>query len=369
VAGDDLLRNAFLIAVGLIGGAIVLGAVGSSWLVRPDRAVSVPSAAVLDEDPLEVGEAWERARKAGALSAEDRARGRNECALPDPGMGVYAPYQPIHNGRVLIPRSGGHTDDMGFDVVVHFHGHDAIRKILVQASRGVVFAGIESGVGSGAYTNSFNEPIEFQRVVDSIEAALQQHTNNPAAHIRHLAISGWSAGYGAAEAILKGEGDSRIDAVILLDGFHASWFAAGARDDDPASIDLRNLASIVSFAQRAARGEKLFYLSHSQIGTDYPSTTRSSRALLAKLHLQSTPVEPGDPAGEGPFGLEGKVDEEGFHLRSFRGRDAHAHCDHLRHFDEALGDIVERAWQTPEANDAKGREEPGNSAGEGEPAP
>ncbi|MFO0658341.1 MAG: hypothetical protein U0165_00700 [Polyangiaceae bacterium] len=66
----------------------------------------------------------------------------------------------------------------------------------MQASRGVVFAGIECGVGSGAYTNAFNEPIEFQQVVDTIEAALQQHTNQPSAHIRHLALSGWSAGYG-----------------------------------------------------------------------------------------------------------------------------------------------------------------------------
>ncbi|MFO0658342.1 MAG: hypothetical protein U0165_00705 [Polyangiaceae bacterium] len=137
--------------------------------------------------------------------------------------------------------------------------------------------------------------------------------------------------------------------MILLDGLHASWFAGGARDDDPASIDLRSVGSIAKFAERAAHGEKVFYFSHSQIGTDYPSTTRTGRALLAKLHLKATPVEPDEPAAQGPYGLEWKADEEGFHLRGFRGRDAHAHCDHLRHFDEGLGDIVERAWQTPEA--------------------
>ncbi|MBI3204460.1 MAG: hypothetical protein HYZ29_23185 [Myxococcales bacterium] len=70
------------------------------------------------------------------LTPELRAKGFTECNPHDPlGLGPYAPFRPVPFGKILIPKKGGHTPDMGFDVVIHFHGADAVRKYLVQSAR------------------------------------------------------------------------------------------------------------------------------------------------------------------------------------------------------------------------------------------
>ena len=336
-----------MLAVGLVALVGWVGFKGRQNLIWPDRTKPTTSVAqdLEDEPDFEEGDEYGGPERGVWRRSKKERGGTNECGLPDPGWGKYLQYKKIHRGRVLIPEKGGHTDDMGYDLIVHFHGHDAIRKTLVQTARGVVFAGAECGAGSGAYTSAFADPIEFQAMLDSIEEELKAHTKDPRTHLRHIGLSGWSAGYGAIEAILRNEGDSRIDAVILLDGFHASWLAGAQHNDDPANISLATLMPIVAFAQRANLGEKLFYFSHSEIGTEYPSTTRSGRALLKKLGLEMENIDSGDD----PYGLMGRVDHEGFHMRAFHGRDARAHCDHTRHVDEAIADLVERAWQTPQA--------------------
>src|SRR5690606_23846595 len=131
-------------------------------------------------------------------SPELRQRGYHECYPHDPlGLGPYAPYRNLSMGRILIPERGGHTEDMGFDVLVHFHGHEPLRKTLVQVARGVVYVGIDRGLGSGPYADAFAAPGSFERLRASITRALQKHSGDPRAHIRHLALSAWSAGYGA----------------------------------------------------------------------------------------------------------------------------------------------------------------------------
>ena len=137
-----------------------------------------------------------------------------------------------------------------------------------------------------------------------------------------------------------------MDAVILLDGLHASFRATASRFDVSESIEAVGVAPIIAFAQRAADGEKIFYFSHSAIGTTgYASTTLMSQLLLSRLGLKPRSAEPtGDP-----LALLSFVDERGFHLRSFGGADKRAHCDHTRAIAEAIRDYLEPAWSTPAA--------------------
>jgi len=279
------------------------------------------------------------------LSAELRKKGYHECYPHDPiGLGPYRRYKNLSMGRIAIPQRGGHTEDMGYDVLIQFHGYSPVRKTLVQVARGLTYVGIDRGIGSGAYSDAFGNPDVFKHLVASIEATLKKQSGDRRAHIRHLALSAWSAGYGAVNEILKYE-DSRIDAVILLDGLHAAWNPmARNHESGVASLSDGPIAPTFRFAKEAVAGRKLFVFTHSDVQPEtYPSTRQTADLLLSEVGLVRTPVDTGDER----FGQTAKVDVKGFHVWSFRGANEDAHCSHIPHITEAIH-LIEDAWNTPE---------------------
>src|ERR1700753_3988037 len=57
------------------------------------------------------------------------ARGVNPCDTPDPGFGIYDKWRGgIGMGQFIMPKHGGITPRGDFDVMIHFHGHEAVRK-------------------------------------------------------------------------------------------------------------------------------------------------------------------------------------------------------------------------------------------------
>ena len=280
------------------------------------------------------------------ITDEMRRRGIHECNPPDPlGLGPYAPYRHVSEGRIAIPQRGGHTDDMGFDVLIHFHGADPTRKTVVQVARGVAYVAVNKGMGSGPYADAFLLQDRWPRLKASIGAALRAHTGDERAHIRHLGISAWSAGYGAVNRIVKQDADG-VNAVVLLDGLHGSWkFGTTERDHEKiSSVDLGYIAPIVEYARRAQRGEKLFVLTHSRIDPEtYPGVGITADAMLAKLGLVRKPTHV-------PFGIltqVGAVNIGGLHVWSFDGRNEQVHCAHIALIARALTGVVEPAWGTP----------------------
>ena len=273
-----------------------------------------------------------------------RKKGFHECNPHDLiGLGPYTAYKNLYMGRIAIPQKGGHTDDMGYDVVIHFHGHSAVRKTVVQVARGVAYVGIDKGLGSGKYSNAFQRPDIFPKLLSSIESALKSYTHDDGAHIRHVLLSAWSAGYGAVNEILK-HGDDRVDAVVLLDGLHAAWNPAHPRHDGTiASLSSQPLEPTFRFAKKALEGEKIFIFTHSDVDpVQYPSTHATADLLLSELGLTRTPLGTTDD----PFGEVARVDQNGFHLWSYKGRNEAAHCSHISHITEALH-LIEGAWDTP----------------------
>ncbi|MCU0690569.1 MAG: hypothetical protein MUF54_04140 [Polyangiaceae bacterium] len=279
------------------------------------------------------------------LDATLRAKGFHECNPHDAlGLGPYAPGRPLTSGKLLIPKRGGHTQSHGYDVLVHFHGQRAARIYLTQTALGVAFVGIDVGEGSGPYEKAFQNPGAFPALLASIEAHLQHASGDSNAHIRHLGLTAWSAGYGAIKEILKQNGDKRVDAVVLLDGLHASWNAAGPRGEGVSSANAGGIKPIFDFAKKAVRGEKLFVLTHSDVDpVRYPSTALTADLLLRELNLKRYKVA--DTGG--PHAQTGAVDVRGFHVWSYRGRNELAHCDHLRHISQAVRDVLEAVWRTP----------------------
>ena len=204
--------------------------------------------------------------------------------------------------------------------------------------------GIDKGVGSGLYSEPFKKPKRFSALRRSIVTALRQHTGDRRAHIRHLALSAWSAGYGAINEILK-HGSDGIDAVVLLDGLHAGWNRTHPRRDGTIrSASIANIAPTVVFARRAMAGEKIFIFTHSSVDpVDYPSTSLTADLLLAELGQQRKPVaRSGDR-----FYQTGTVDVRGLHVWSYRGTDELAHCAHIPLIARAVRDVLEKVWDTP----------------------
>ena len=329
---------ALLLLAGIVGGLLAAAAQSGEqpreFLLRFRRLV-----------PAKV-EAKLPVLRAERLTTALRARGYHECNPHDPiGLGPYDMYRNVRvRGRMLIPQRGGFTESMGADVLVHFHGHEPVRKTLVQVARGISFVGIDLGVLSGPYMKAFQTPGTFQILRQSIEQALRDKTGDSRAHIRNLGLSAWSAGYGAINEILKSS-DHGVDTVVLLDGLHTGFDpAAPAFPSRTRPLSPVNISPILDFARLARRGEKLFVFTHSQVDpVTYPSTERTADLVLEQLGLARTPAE----SGEAPFARTGSADEKGFHLWSYKGGDTKAHCEHIRFIGPIVRDILEPRWDTP----------------------
>lgn len=286
-----------------------------------------------------------------AFSEDLRKKGYHFCNPPDPlGLGPYAPYQRVHVGRMAVPQQGGHDETMGFDVLVHFHGADPIRKTLVQIARGIVFVGVDKGMGSGPYAKAFENQDVWPTLKRSIDKALKRQTGDERAHARHLALSAWSAGYGAVNEILKQDPEG-VDAVILLDALHAGWKpGANPRNRNRVSgVDGGYVAPIIEYARAAARGEGIFLLTHSYVDpVKYPSVALTADYLLAQLGVERQPVH----EIVGPLTKDRTADRQGLHVWSFRGHDELTHCAHVSLITQAVRDLIEPAWDTPPMNRA-----------------
>ncbi|MCB9584075.1 MAG: hypothetical protein H6718_01685 [Polyangiaceae bacterium] len=282
--------------------------------------------------------------KAEPLNDQLRLKGFHECNPHDPiGLGPYAAYRKLRMGQIAIPQKGGHTNDFGYDVLIHFHGHEPIRKTLVQVAHGITYVGVDRGTGSGPYTKAFEDPERFPRLLRSIQKNLQAYSNDPRAHIRHLAISAWSAGYGAVNRILKHSAD-KVDAVVLLDGLHGGWKPGAAHHSKPSDVDPAFIQPIFDYAKNAKAGRGIFYLTHSQVEPEggYPSVRLTTALLLEQLGLS---LEKRD-AGDSEFGLLGEVHSGNLHVLSYAGHREYAHCSHISHITEALY-LLESTWKTP----------------------
>jgi hypothetical protein len=140
------------------------------------------------------------------------------------------------------------------------------------------------GVSAQDYQQHFAGP----RALAGLITQIQEEAGLAELEVRSVALSCWSAGYGAALAIL-GDATSaeRIDALLVLDGIHGSFLSGGRR-----TIDLPSIAPFVDFAKEATAGRKLMWLTHSDIDTyEYASSTESADAILSSLGIRREPVD------------------------------------------------------------------------------
>ena len=279
---------------------------------------------------------------AGSAQAESRVEGGasgapvNPCATPDPGFGAYGAWdRGVAFGQVLIDDDPARGDT--FDLILHFHGHEAARKAFVPVGRGIVLAGIDEGTGSRAYARRFHDPKAFPKLIASIAARVAERRGLPRARLRYLALSSWSAGYGAVREVLERPGGYKIDAVLLLDSLYGGYADPGTQTLEP-----RPLAPLFEFAERAAAGRGFWFQTYSSIRTPgYASTREVASWLVSELGGELRKGRRRDPLG---LELIEHFDDDNLHVRGYAGEDKRAHCAHLGMLGVVVKAHLWRRW-------------------------
>jgi LysM repeat protein len=266
--------------------------------------------------------------------------GVNPCLTDDPGWGIYDGWsRGITMGQMTMPGRGGVTKSGSFDVIFHFHGHEAARKEWVEVMDGTVLVGITLGIGSGAYSSAFSSPHVFDDLLESVEREVAAARGLKKAKARKIGLSGWSAGYGAVEMILRSRA-SKIDTVILLDGLHAGYGPDGV-------VQEAQLEPFLAFARKAKAGQKFMFVSHSSIiPPGYASTTETASWLIMKLGGKPKKSR---PRASDPMGLElnRRWDAGNFHVRGYDGNDKMDHCAHFGVLHDVLRVHVKKRFHSP----------------------
>jgi nucleoid-associated protein YgaU len=271
---------------------------------------------------------------------EGRPGNVNPCNTPDPGWGIYDHWTSVSIGQMIAPQVGGLTKDGGFDLLVHFHGHEPIRKEFVKTAKGIVLVGIDLGIGSGPYGSVFASPEVFQRLLRSVEAEMARRSGRKSAHVRKLALSSWSAGYGAIEQILRQPVAKRVDAVILLDSLHAGYVSP-----DSKTLATAGLEPFVAFAKQAARGTRFMFQSYSSIiPPGYASTTETAHYVIAQLGGKPSKAKRDDVLGLDMFE---RFDRGKYHARGYQGEDKPDHCAHIGLMKTVVGTHLNKRWNGP----------------------
>ena len=244
------------------------------------------------------------------------------CHIADRGAGPYGDWQALPIGRMVVPEP---PPEEVYDVLLHFHGGEAMRRLVAPAGLALVIATVDAGVGSSAYAEAYQGPEPLEEALATINAALAP------ARLRHLILSSWSAGYGAVRELLRAH-PTVPNAVVLLDSVYASYH------EDGETLVEEGLAPFVSVAQRAMAGEAVVVLTHSEIRPpDYASTAEVASYLLSEIGGRRR------YAGLLPTqGVEAKTSYEkgALHIRGYTGTGKESHCAHLKMLPDILRDDV-----------------------------
>lgn len=244
---------------------------------------------------------------------------------------------PIAGGLLFIPPAF-RSEDGAYDLVIHFHGNtDVVEESFGLAGVNAVVVATNLGNGSGAYETRFENPQSYQDILVRVQSALEKRGLR-GAHRARVALSAWSAGYGAVQRSLEHPDIfADVDAVLLEDGIHAGYLPQST------TLDVGKIASFEKFATEAVAGKKLFSITHSDIKPiDYAGTHETCDALLAGVHVERAPL--GDAPAMPPLkSIEGVVAKKslrpleprtiarsgGLVVRGFSGEQPEDHSAHL----------------------------------------
>lgn len=251
--------------------------------------------------------------------ADEEDRG---CAIADRGLGEYVEKGSLPLGKLFV-RSGAVDADGDYTLLLHLHGGQAARKLVLPENLDLEMLVVDRGVGSSAYEGTFPSRKSWDELLGRADRAVSDAVGRPA-HAEAVVVSSWSAGYRGVDDVLGVAGrDPALRGVILLDSLHASY------PNGRSSLEHGQLERFVDAARRAASDKTFFFhVTHSEIRPPgYASTTETASLLLSELGIEASMVNEG---GRDLLPLTRVADDGQFAVRGYVGSDARAHCDQLR---------------------------------------
>lgn len=235
--------------------------------------------------------------------------------------------------RVFIPSTYYQRPGNVADVLVHFHGDPQTywNNALYANLNAIVVTVNYSGLSS-AYSTPFSNSSLFQQVVDEALAKVRQQSDIPDdLQWDKLAVSSFSAGYGAVREILKiATYRNEIDALLAADSLYATTAGDGTPLDSQ-MVDYKTFASL------AKNGQKTFLFSHSQVPTyTYESTQECGDELMQYLGIAATSY---NVNGLGTLNFYRRAEAGNFRLWGALGTDGDSHLEHLRYIGEFLEEL------------------------------
>jgi hypothetical protein len=261
---------------------------------------------------------------------------KHERIEPFDYPGFHAVLEGVFSQPIDVYASSQTLSVGSVDLVFFFHAAPYITHHAAESS-GVSFVGvtIQLGGGSGSYNAPFEDSTAFRRLFSSVDSTLRSggHGKN----INRIVLAGFSAGYGAVRRIIsQPENREMIDAILLLDGIHASYVPDRTVLYEGGSVDTTHLAAFLSYAREASNpgSATRFVITHSEVfpGT-FVSTTEATDWLLDRLGVRRVPV-----LKWGPLGMQ-QVSEThlgNFSVLGFAGNSGVDHGDHLHAFGHFL---------------------------------
>jgi hypothetical protein len=298
---------------------------------------------------------------------------------PSPPRPAVAPLPPVASPAPAGPRADAHLDrsrhspipggvlfapstfssaDGTYDLYLHFHGNTrVVLESTEHAGLNAMVAIVNLGVNSAPYLDAFEEPGSFERLLASIDHGVAER-GLAGPKLRRIAIGSWSGGYGAVSRIFEvaQAGLAKIDAVLVLDGIHC-----GYREEAPGELNVRVISPFLAPARRAAMGELLFSITHSEID---PPTYAGSHVTAGYLldvvrGVRGAPQPPPEhvqlKAAEGAVAkrLEKRMEPTSdttvgaFHVRGYRGSTPEHHMAHLLQMAATVMPELVSRWQKP----------------------
>jgi hypothetical protein len=270
--------------------------------------------------------------------------------VPEPASAPVAPsadddldrarHSWVRGGVLFVPSTFASSDGR-YDVLIHFHGNTAVvRESVEVAGLNTIVVVINLGEGSRVYRDFYRLPGSYERLLGQIQRRLlSRGLRRPT--LGRVALSSWSAGYGALSKILSlRKGEDPLDAVMVTDGIHTHYLP-----EDPTKLNPRTMAPYAQLASRAARDELLFSITHTEVDPRaYASASATSIYLLDAVGGERFPRDPGvggrpraSRVGQGAVSKKKEkrmlLESEGrvgsFHVRGYLGETKEHHMAHL----------------------------------------
>jgi hypothetical protein len=261
-----------------------------------------------------------------------------EGAVEPTGAGKAEPITVLmRSANWFIYRHGCDTVSPSLDVVLHFHGaHTTVIPRFLAIDLDAVLVIINKGIGSGAYSDALALRANVDGLLNRVREGIAEQCGLPEVSIDRLALSSWSAGYGAIEQFLRLRPEL-VDAVLLADGLHVGFLDAKHR-----TVDVDRLDVFTEFARQASQGDKLMAITHSAIlPEDYASAGETALALSQAAHAPTWPV-----TAEKHRMVQVTESRRGnFYVEGYAGNDKPAHAKHLYAIGETSFARLRDYWE------------------------